>query len=166
MPTTDPLDVLLAHDKWATQQLLLACEQLSPEALARKFEMGPGSLQAATTHLVGAMRVWCDVLAGRPVRPRIEEDGTAYTPWQLLPMHAETADDFAALVRSHPPEEIVSRERGGKVHRLARGAVAAQVLTHGMHHRAQCLNMLRHVGVKPLPKSSVFEWVLTVDFPQ
>jgi uncharacterized damage-inducible protein DinB len=27
-----------------------------------------------------------------------------------------------------------------------------------MHHRAQCLNMLRHLGVTPLPASSVTEW--------
>jgi uncharacterized damage-inducible protein DinB len=29
-----------------------------------------------------------------------------------------------------------------------------------MHHRAQCLNMLRHLGVTPLPPSSVTEWDL------
>ena len=27
-----------------------------------------------------------------------------------------------------------------------------------MHHRAQCLNMLRQLGVTPLPPSSVAEW--------
>jgi uncharacterized damage-inducible protein DinB len=31
-------------------------------------------------------------------------------------------------------------------------------MTHGMHHRAQCLNMLRRLGVQPLPPSSVAEW--------
>jgi uncharacterized damage-inducible protein DinB len=38
-----------------------------------------------------------------------------------------------------------------------------QVATHGVHHRAQCLNMLRHLGVKPLPLSSVAEWSRTAD---
>jgi hypothetical protein len=32
-----------------------------------------------------------------------------------------------------------------------------------MHHRAQCLNMLRHIGLTPLPLSSVLEWIRTVD---
>jgi uncharacterized damage-inducible protein DinB len=32
-----------------------------------------------------------------------------------------------------------------------------------MHHRAQCLNMLRKLGVTPLPKSSVAEWTLEGD---
>jgi len=38
--------------------------------------------------------------------------------------------------------------------------VITHVTTHGMHHRAQCLNMLRHVGVNPLPQSSVLQWML------
>ena len=37
------------------------------------------------------------------------------------------------------------------------------IATHGMHHRAQCLNMLKHLGVNPLPKSSVAEWTLAGD---
>jgi uncharacterized damage-inducible protein DinB len=36
--------------------------------------------------------------------------------------------------------------------------VLTHVTTHGMHHRAQCLNMLRQLGVTPLPPSSVTEW--------
>jgi uncharacterized damage-inducible protein DinB len=58
-----------------------------------------------------------------------------------------------------PLEEMVTRRlRDGKTLQLTRGAVLAQVATHGMHHRAQCLNMLRQLGVSPLPPSSVVEW--------
>jgi uncharacterized damage-inducible protein DinB len=36
------------------------------------------------------------------------------------------------------------------------------VTTHGMHHRAQCLNMLRHLAVPGvsdrLPEIDVLEW--------
>jgi uncharacterized damage-inducible protein DinB len=42
--------------------------------------------------------------------------------------------------------------------RFARAAVLAHVTTHGMHHRAQCLNILRRLGVTPLRPSSVAEW--------
>ena len=41
---------------------------------------------------------------------------------------------------------------------LPRGVMVIHVTTHGMHHRAQGLNMLRHIGVTPLPPSSVTEW--------
>jgi len=41
---------------------------------------------------------------------------------------------------------------------MTRGTVVAQVTTHGVHHRAQCLNMLRRLDITPLPPSSVAEW--------
>jgi uncharacterized damage-inducible protein DinB len=40
------------------------------------------------------------------------------------------------------------------------------VATHGMHHRAQCLNMLRQLGVNPLPPISVLEWILSTGAPR
>ncbi|MCA9288067.1 MAG: LysR family transcriptional regulator [Phycisphaerales bacterium] len=57
-------------------------------------------------------------------------------------------------------DEIVTRTRDGKTYSFTRGAVVTHITTHGMHHRAQCLNMLRQLGVNPLPKSSVMEWSL------
>jgi uncharacterized damage-inducible protein DinB len=32
-----------------------------------------------------------------------------------------------------------------------------------MHHRAQCINMLRQLGVTPLPNSSVADWMRSAD---
>jgi len=53
--------------------------------------------------------------------------------------------------------------RDGRTFDITRGAVVAHVTTHGMHHRAQCLNMLRQLGVSPLPPSSVVEWTWSGD---
>ena len=57
-------------------------------------------------------------------------------------------------------EEITLRP---KTFEFMRGAVLMQVTTHGMHHRAQCINMLRQLGVKPLPNSSVADWMRSAD---
>ena len=46
---------------------------------------------------------------------------------------------------------------------FTRGGVLTHVATHGMHHRAQCLNMFRSLGIAPLPSNSVLEWMLMVD---
>ncbi|MCH7793309.1 MAG: hypothetical protein IID31_13640, partial [Planctomycetes bacterium] len=46
---------------------------------------------------------------------------------------------------------------------FTRGGVLTHVATHGMHHRAQCLNMFRSLGIAPLPPTSVLEWMLMVD---
>ena len=53
--------------------------------------------------------------------------------------------------------------RGFEPISCTRSAALLHVLTHGMHHRAQCLNMLRQLGVSPLPLSAVVEWMLMVD---
>jgi uncharacterized damage-inducible protein DinB len=163
MPTSNPLDILLQHDKWATQQLLLSCEKLSDDQFRQKFDIGPGSLAATITHIIGAIRAWTDTLAQRPQRPRPEQSGIAYSAGQLMQLLDESEDELIAISKTHPLDEIVKRTREGREYSYTRGAVITHVTTHGMHHRAQCLNMLRHLGVKPLPMSSVAEWSLTAD---
>ncbi len=166
MPTSDPLDILLTHDHWATRQLLDACAKLTPEQFHHPFDIGPGSLHAATSHLLAAMRAWTDMLAGREQRPRLDAPGSQHTPAELQSLLDEIAADLWTLAHTHALDEIVTRIRGGKSYSFTRGGVLTHVTTHGMHHRAQCLNMLRQLGVTPLPASAVVEWMIAVDFPQ
>ena len=159
MPQSDCLQILLAHDRWATGQILDACDRLSAEQFQRRFDIGPASLHDTLTHLIGATRVWTETLSGGEARPRIEEDGQQRTPAQIRALLEEAWRELLAEVHRRPLSEIVTRQRrDGRTVHLTRGAVLAHVTTHDMHHRAQCLNMLRHLGVKPLPPSSVTEW--------
>jgi uncharacterized damage-inducible protein DinB len=161
MPTSDPLTILLAHNKWATRNIIEASAKLSHEQFHQRFEMGPGSLHDTVTHLLAAMRVWGDMLAGREQRPRLE--GTERSTDELLKLLDEISADMAASAKANPLDGLVTRIRDGKSYTFTRGAVLTHVTTHGMHHRAQCLNMLRHLGVKPLPPSSVAEWTQIVE---
>lgn len=163
MPTGQPVDVLLAHDRWATTNVLEACASLPPERFHRSFEMGPGSLHDTITHMLAAMQAWGDMLAGREIRERLE--GEQRTAEQLLTLHHEVSDEFEQAVRAHPIDEPVTAERRGQSFTFARGGVLTHVTTHGMHHRAQCLNMLRQLGVEKLPPNSVVEWMLMADGP-
>ena len=159
MPESDVLQILLAHDRWATAQIIDACEGLTDEQFHRRFDIGPGSLHDALTHIVGAMRTWTDTLAGIEPRPRPEGDGQRRTPAQLRSLVEASCHELAAEARRRPLGETVTRTlRNGRTYQFTRGAVLAHVATHGMHHRAQCLNMLRQLGVTPLPPSSVTEW--------
>ena len=159
MPESDPLRILLSHDRWATAQILDACDGLTADQFHRRFEIGPGSLHDALTHVVGAMRAMTETLAGREPRPRLEGDGQRRTPGQLRSLFEEACREFSAEARRRPLEETVSRRtRDGRTLTMTRGAVLTHVTTHGTHHRAQCLNMLRHLGVNPLPPSGVAEW--------
>jgi uncharacterized damage-inducible protein DinB len=70
----------------------------------------------------------------------------------------EFSRDALQSAAAHSPHETVSGQRAGQTLSLPRAVVLAHVATHGMHHRAQALNMLRQLGVTPLPRSSVIEW--------
>lgn len=125
--------------------------------------MGVGSLHKTIAHLLGAMRGWTDMLAEREVRERLETQQLTFD--QIAAMAGEIADEFEAVVRAHPLDGIATGSRGGRTFSFARGAVLTHVTTHGMHHRAQALNMLRQLGVAKLPPSAVLEWMLMADAP-
>lgn len=162
MPSSDPIHILLAHNHWATRNVLDACAKLTDEQLDREFEMGLNTVRATMTHVLGAMRGWGDLLAQREQRDRLESQGPM-TPVQMLESLDELGADILASIDSKPLDEQLSGERGGKTYTFTRGAVLTHVTTHGMHHRAQVINMLRHLGVEPVPPSSVMEWVFMVD---
>lgn len=158
MPEHDPATILLTHNKWANTQIMNACATMSEDDFKRPIEMGMGSLYATMVHIGGAMRGWADLLAGRGFRAQAEE--ASYERSALVAMLDEAADELTQLASAYPMNEIVTRERGGKEYSFTRGAVITHVTTHGMHHRAQCLNMLRQLGKESLPPISVVEWTL------
>jgi uncharacterized damage-inducible protein DinB len=162
MPESDPLQILLAHDRWATAQLIDACAKVTDEQFHQRFEMGPGSLHDTVTHVIGAMRAWTETLAGAEAGPRLEADGRRRTPAELRALFDEAWGALSAEAGRRPVADTVTRRlRDGRTVEMTRGAVLAHVATHGVHHRAQCLNMLRRLGVAALPASSVTEWVMT-----
>lgn len=162
MAQSDPLPILIETNSWAMRNLIEACRPLSHDQFHQRFEMGLGSLHATITHILSAMRGWGDMLAGREHRERLEAGGER-TADQFLELFEEIDRDFRAVATAHPPDEVVRSERGGQSYAFTRGGVLTHVTTHGMHHRAQCLNMLRHLGVEELPQSAVVEWMLFVD---
>jgi uncharacterized damage-inducible protein DinB len=156
MPASNPVGILIAHNHWATNQIINALQSLTDSQVRQEFEMGPGSLLKTINHILGAMQGWGDLLAGREQRPRVAEmcQNTA----EMKSALSELTSDIRHSADQHPVEETLSGERGGRAYSFTRGAILTHVMTHGMHHRAQCLNMLRQLGVEPLPQSSVMEW--------
>lgn len=157
MGSGDAIEILLRHDRWASGQMLSACEGLTQEQLHRTFEMGLGSVHGTIVHVIGAIQAWTDVLAGRAGRPWIDQ-----SPRSIKVLRGEfesSWEDLWAVKGLGPLDEALTRERQGKTYRYTRAEILCHVATHGVHHRAQLLNMLRQLGVSPLPQSSVIEWV-------
>lgn len=165
--SVDVAAVLLAHARHADTQLLDACEPLSGEQLDRSFEMGPGSLRATLTEILAAMRAWSDIYAGRDTRPWMGDEGP-FTLDALRAMAGELHDDWAAIAGHCPLDGVIERQGAGKTVRFTRAQILTHVFTHSVHHRAQAINMLRHVTGLPaaggsdgpsLPSGSVTHWV-------
>lgn len=161
-PTTDPLLVMLAHNEWANAAVIEACAPLPDAQLDRPFEMGLGTLRETVTHTIAAMRIWSDRLGRRDPRPWLDAaPGIGPAEWRTL--NREACEDLRATALAGPMDEVIEVRRAEKVWRYPRAHLIVHVATHGVHHRAQCINMLRHLGVTDLPPSSALQWSLTRD---
>ena len=98
---------------------------------------------------------------GNP-RPRIETEGE-FTISALLDDHTSIYDEFVSQVRAGSLDDIIEGDRNGRSFAFARGAILTHVTTHGMHHRAQSLNMLRQLGKEAVLPISVMEWTFIAD---
>jgi uncharacterized damage-inducible protein DinB len=158
----DLLDRLLGHDAWTTRQLLDICAGLGDAQLDQTFDIGHRSVRATLLHIIRNMEVWSDLIAGQPVRddPGGQPQGRSVAG--MIARLDRAAADLAQVARA-------VAARGGWDERWidplddppiekSQGAAIAHVLTHGMHHRAQVLYLLRRLGVKELPEGDVFSW--------
>ncbi len=161
----DPFDMLLAHDRWGTRAVLDLCERLTPEQFSTSFPIGPaekGGLRATLTHIVGAMRRWADRIGDRPLRafPKAEEMTVASLRADLDAASAELAA-LLPQVRANP-ERVVGLTYEGRTYEFPAACAMLHVLTHGHYHRAQCVNVLRRLGVPgisdALPELDVIDW--------
>lgn len=184
--SSDPLDILLKHDHWGTRKMLEICATLTHEQFHRRFDIGPGSLHHTLAHVIGAMRRWADRIAGRPLRPSFDPPVKAasaefevklMTPAELLAHLDDAAADLAKIIAdTRAPTgpglaSIIDVTFGQKRYTFTRGAAFVHVLTHGTHHRAQCLNMLKQLGepdmtAAMLPEIGAADWQAEVETKQ
>ncbi len=153
----DPIHILLAHNTWAFRRLLEHCRALPADKFHQDFGIGPGSLHDNLTHSIGAMLRWVDRIEGKPLRPRIDgrSSPTDTTPIQrrsiddLLALLDQAAAEWAAMLprlRPRMAEVVEITYPGSGPYRFTVAAIIIHVTNHGMHHRAQCMNMLKRAG--------------------
>jgi uncharacterized damage-inducible protein DinB len=160
----DFVGILRAHNTWATGVLIDDAAKLSHEQFHQRFEIGPGSVHDTLRHIVGAMLRWADRIGGREVKPSIEKEGETLPAGALRGLLAKADADLRAVAeaidsRAGWLETMQFVVDGGPTNRFSRAAAMMHVLTHGMHHRAQVLNMRRQLGLAALGLDlDVVEW--------
>jgi uncharacterized damage-inducible protein DinB len=154
----DILDRLLGHDAWTTRQLLLRCRDLTDEQLDRKFDIGDRSLRQTFQHIIRNMEAWTDLMAERPVRLGKGNDRVE----QLLERLSLAAKDLAEVSRRMRDEgrldETYVDTLDNPPTRKSFGGTIIHVITHSMHHRAQALYIMEHLGPTDLPEGDALGW--------
>lgn len=161
--STKLVHLLLEHNAWATRVLLDRCRDLTPGQFAQTFEIGPGSLHDTLLHVVSSMGRWADRIGGRQLRDSLEPASRTWTPDELIPKLDEAAGDLVDVVAKVLEEDRLEEKMEFRVPGrpepfiFTRGTAIVHVVTHGVHHRAQILNMLRRLGVEDLPDLDAVE---------
>lgn len=143
---------LFVHYDWARDKLMTLASELSDEQLDRRFEMGPGSLRDTLRHLYGAERIWYERWQGaqQPQFPRARTISAMSDLWQAFRDLATTRNAYLDTLGEADLQRLVTYTNPeGETHAFPLDDLMLHVCNHGFHHRAQALNMLRHVGVKP-----------------
>lgn len=159
----DLLDRLLGHDAWATRRLLELAAPLDDTQLDQQFDIGHRTVRRTFAHIIWNVECWTDLMTGREVRSRpaanrsipllVERHAAASA--ELLQLARQIVDDrrldetFLDTLDDPPAEKSF----GGTIVHLA---------THGMHHRAQLLYMLRRLAVEDLPEQDALSWELSL----
>ncbi len=158
---------MLKHNGWAMRSLLETCRKLTSEQFTQHFEIGPGSLHGCLLHIIGAMQRWAQRIEDRPLTPSPEDDGRERSIDELLKMLDDADCDLRAVAerisQAHRLDEMMEFHSPSRTEPFVftRGTAIIHVLTHGVHHRAQALNMLRQLGMKEIPEVDAIEWELT-----
>jgi len=139
------------YSDWARDKLLELATGLTAAQLDEPFEMGAGSLRATLQHLYGAERVWFERWQGTP-QPQ-------FPPARDLPAVEDLSRAWHALGQARDHRLLTLADDGletavqytnpdGQRRSVPLGDILLHVGNHGVHHRAQALNMLRRLGVK------------------
>jgi uncharacterized damage-inducible protein DinB len=153
MDHVDTLRECFRHHDWARDKVLGLARGLGDGPLDRPFEMGPGSLRATLRHLYGAARFWYARWQGAEPTPfpHARELGGVDEIREAERALATARNALLDGASSMDLRRVIEVERETGTLRFPLGGLMLHVCNHGIHHRAQVLNMLRHLGVHPLP---------------
>lgn len=138
---------------------------LSLPQYTRKFPFGHGSIRATLVHVADTEWWYTSMLQGEPA----PEERSPFRPFSrtgFRPLEAAWEEQTERTRRtlgeeadwSRPVEDWWKTKRWKRGVRTTAGSIAIQLLFHEVHHRAQVMVMLRHVG---LPLQSIDYSILT-----
>jgi uncharacterized damage-inducible protein DinB len=155
----DLLERLLGHDAWTTRRLLEVAAPLSDAQLDHEFDLGHRTVRRTFSHIIWNIECWTDLMAGRTVRPGPAPNQSITA---LTQRHEAASADLLQLARRIVDEQRLDEKYFDTLDSpptaKSFGGTIVHLATHGMHHRAQLLYMLRSLGVEELPEGDALSW--------
>jgi hypothetical protein len=133
----DAVAVLLQYEHWCTDKLGAKIEGVARHNLQRRFPIGHGTLHASFYHLV----------TGKTYPGLV-----AVTIRQLRDRYAIAAEQMLANNIALNAVDETARDDAWEIRRNH----LIHITTHGMHHRAQMINMLTQLGVTAIIEGGDF----------
>jgi uncharacterized damage-inducible protein DinB len=149
MDATTSIRSLLVYSDEMNTRLLQAAMPMTDGQLDRPFEMGMGTLRKTLAHIYDGEYVWLERWKGR-----IETPWPAFDPMQTPAHIREQLEalrrDRDAFVACLTPTRLAARQAyrdstGSKFEATLHDMLLHGIV-HSIHHRAQAVNMIRHVG--------------------
>ena len=150
---SDPI-ALYAYLTMARVQIFNRIQSLDPDAWTREFPIGPGTLAKTLTHTLVAEWYYVQRILENALPPYEQwplRDETELTLDELrMEWIGQASETQGALANvgdwEAPIEYEVTLDDGRRQHVTASAeGLAAQLVMHEVHHRAQVLNMLRQL---------------------
>ncbi len=147
------------YGNWAMDAILTLSESLSDQELDRKFEMGFGTLRKSLHHVCAVEQWWFrNWTVGASNFPELPQDLPMVSFVAIWKKTVSERDQFLADKSSDAFAHQVTANPGGAPVHFRLGESVIQLCGHGTHHRAQCVNMLRRLGLTA-PPSDYVAWI-------
>ncbi|MBZ5610949.1 MAG: DinB family protein [Acidobacteriia bacterium] len=147
-------DALRAHvdyTAWASQRLLDAASQLTPEELTRDFKTSDKNVLDTLVHTFAADRIWLRRIEGDPsnifIDPEDRDLARLRQAWPAL--HRQWRAWAARLTDQQAVAEISYRDRAANAYRQPLWQIVLHVVNHGTHHRGMVSGFIRAMGHTP-----------------
>ncbi len=145
--TASLLDDAMAHHIWATERLIDACKDLTPEQLSTPAPGTYGPIIDTFRHLVSTDCWYLTFFGDEPQRI---EDGAEASLDELRSAITSNGKDWVELLAGGLDGEANMVEHGdGWNFHAPTGFRLAQVVQHGTDHRSQICTALTSFGVTP-----------------
>lgn len=145
------------YGHWATLQILDTLEDAAQADLDRDFGFGHSTLRKTLVHMLDVEAWWASIFAGKPddwhaagslelseLRPRFQA------------LYSARREQVSRMNDASAQEILVARPAGVPMKMRVVEALV-QLCCHGTHHRAQLVNMARHIQ-RPVPASDLVAW--------